>query len=179
MYHNYETNQTYHPMLISYCHPHKNNIFFLPNPEDVKKAIFEQFMTEKIYTVIYRRSFVDPQEFPNYMTCFDEVFDTSCDQNSNLNLRIKDDPLIKAFFDNIRNVVDRTFKSLESYTRSLLPIKRNHTAYTAINFDDLTEKTTAEELKDLYEKFLHEEGEIKKLKPIVMIGIFDFDVQNL
>ena len=136
-------------------------------------------MTEKIYTVIYRRNFIDPQEFPNYMACFDEVFEQTCDQNSNLNLRIKEDPTIMMFFDKIRKVVDKSFKSLSDYTKELLPIKRNFNKYTEIDFEDLTEKTSPETLKELYENFLKFEEDIKTLKPRVTIGIFDYILENL
>jgi len=179
IYDNYLSNNIDVPLLVSYCHPQKNSIFFLPTPEDIKKSIFEQFLTEKIYTVIYRRSFIDPQEFPNYMSCFDEVFETTVDQNSNLNMRVKEDKNIMGLFGKIRKIVDLSFKALEEYTKKLLPVKQNYNSFSSVNFDELGEKTKPDELKDLLEKFIAEEKTVKAIKEKKMIGIFEYNLTNL
>ena len=179
IYDNYVNDIIDYPILVSFCHPQKSSIFFLPNPEDIKKFIFEQFLTEKIYTVIYRRSFIDPQEFPNYMSCFDEVFETTVDQNSNLNIRIKEDSSIMSLFGKIRKVVDSSFKAIEDFTRKLLPVKQNYNTYSAINFEELGEKTKPEDLKMLLENFIAEEDTVKKLKVKNIIGIFEYNLSNL
>jgi len=179
IYQNYLKKIIDFPILISYCHPQTNNISYLPNPEDVRKSIFDQFISEKIYSIIYRRNFLEPQEFPNYMTVFEEVFEANIDQNTNLNFRIQFDPIINGLLKNIRNVVNNSFASLDSFSKSIVPIKKNHNKYSSINFENLTEKTTPEELKDLFEKFLAEEKEVLLLRPKVFIGIFEYNLDNL
>jgi hypothetical protein len=43
IYDNYINNIMDIPILISYCHPLKASIFYLPNPKDIKKSIFDNF----------------------------------------------------------------------------------------------------------------------------------------
>ena len=68
----------------------------------MSEAIFDNFIQETIYCVIYKKNFIDPQEFPKYMSCFEEVFEVSVDQNSNLNTRIKESEEISKLFNAIR-----------------------------------------------------------------------------
>ena len=58
---------------------------------------------------------MDPQEFQNYMVCFEEVFEVSVDQNSNLNLRIKEDPSINKIFESIKESVNKCFTAMDAY----------------------------------------------------------------
>ena len=179
LYEHYTSGHIGQPILISYCHPQQTNIYYLPNPENIRKIIFEEFITENVYTAIFLKSFIDPQEFPNYMSCYEEVFDQNCDQNSNLNIRIKGDKKIMKYFTRIKTVVDNSFIELEKYTKGLIPIKQNHQKYSLINLDELNENVKSEELKDLYEKFKFEDDRIKKIKSRVHIGIFEYNTENL
>ena len=179
IFENYSKKLIDYPLLISYCHPHLNSIYFLPNPTDIKKTLFEQYMTEKIYTIIYRRNFLDPQEFPNYMVCSEEVFELTVDQNTSLNYRVKEDPTIQGYFNSIRIVVNNSFNEMDRYTKTLVPLKKGFNTYSTMNFDNLNEKTTPVELKDLYEKLIEFDRQVKELKPKMMIGIFEYNLDNL
>ena len=162
------------PMLIANIHPIRDEILFNPHIEQIQKSIFEEFIQEKIYTVIYRKSFVDPQEFPNYMVCFEEVFEVSVDQNSNLNIRIKEDTQIGDLFQTIRSTVDGCFKALEDYSRSKLSILLNYNNYSNINFKALQEDCKPEMMKDYIERFENESKDISLLTEKVHMGIFEF-----
>ena len=179
IYSNYAIGNIDIPLFVTYCHPQLTNIYYLPNPDNMRKAIFEQFITEMIYTIVYRKSFVDPQEFINYMTCFEEVFEQNCDQNSNLNLRIKKDIPIMTLFNRIKKVVDDSYVQIEKFTNELIPIKQNHYKYSMIKLNELNEETKSEDLKDLYQKFLEEDQKIKKLKTKPHVGIFEYNLENL
>lgn len=167
------------PLIIAYLHPIKDQIRYHPHIEIIKKSIFEEFITEKVYTVIYRKSFIDPQEFPNFMVCFEEVFETSVDQNSNLNMRIKEDAIITEHFQTIRDSVDSCFKALEQFTNSLLPILLNFNSYNNINFKELENDVKPEMLKGLLDKFLKEQTVISKIQPKVNMGLFELNLENL
>jgi len=179
IYYSYLNEIKDNPILISFCHPQETNIYYLPTPTSIKRSIFEFFISEKIYVVIFRRSFIDPQEFINYMRCYDEVFCDNCDQNSNLSLRIKEDIQISDLFLRIMNVVENSFKEIEKYSKILLPIKQNHNTYSLIDLDNLKEDIKPQEIKDLFERFNAEEEKISQLKAKKHIGIFEYNIQNL
>ncbi len=167
------------PMIVAFIHPIKDQIKFNPHVELIKKSIFDEFILEKIYTVIYRKSFMDPQEFQNYMVCFEEVFEVSVDQNSNLNLRIKEDPSINDIFDIIRQTVNKCFEAMEEYCTELSPTLKNFNTYNSINFEKLQQDAKPEELKDFLEKFAKEGVEIAKIRNKKIMGVFEFNLENL
>jgi len=167
------------PMIVAFIHPLKDQIRFNPHVELIKKSLFDEFILEKIYTVIYRKSFMDPQEFQNYMVCFEEVFEVSVDQNSNLNLRIKEDPSIGEIFDLIKLTVHKCFDAMEEYCIELSPVLRNFNSYNAIDFEKLQEDAKPDELKDYLEKFATEGVEIAKIRNKKNMGIFEFNLENL
>lgn len=167
------------PMIVAFIQPFKDQIKFNPHIELIKKSLFDEFILEKIYTVIYRKSFMDPQEFQNYMVCFEEVFEVSVDQNSNLNLRIKEDNSINEIFDTIRETVGKCFEAMEIYCSELNPVLRNFNQYNSIKFEALQEDAKPEDLKDYLSKFASEGVEIAKIKPKKNMGIFEFNLENL
>lgn len=167
------------PMIVAFIHPVKDQIKFNPHVELIKKSLFDEFILEKIYTVIYRKSFMDPQEFQNYMVCFEEVFEVSVDQNSNLNLRIKEDPSINEIFELIKQTVQNCFEAMEEYCNELSPTLKNFNTYNSIDFQKLQEDAKPDELKDYLEKFAKEGVEIAKIRNKKIMGIFEFNLENL
>jgi hypothetical protein len=67
-----------------------DKIYYNPSIRLIYEALFDNFIQETVYTVIFKKNFIEPQEFPKYMSCYEEVFEISIDQNGNLNSRIKD-----------------------------------------------------------------------------------------
>ena len=135
-------------------------------------------MTEKIYTVINRKCFIESKEFPNYMVCFEEVFETAVDQNHNLNIRIREEPRIKELLSIIRKIVDDSYNSIILYSNTLLPILIKFNEYEALNFNELNNEK-ADLLKDYLERFMQMSIDITNLMPIIKKGIFELDLKNL
>jgi hypothetical protein len=176
---NLTNNQSETPMIVAFISPVRDQIKFNPHIELIKKSLYDEFILEKIYTVIYRKSFMDPQEFQNYMVCFEEVFEVSVDQNSNLNLRIKEDPSINKIFDTIKESVNKCFLAMEEYCAELTPTLKNFNKFNNIKFEALQEDAKPEELKDYLEKFAAEGVEIGKIRHKKNMGIFEFTLENL
>jgi hypothetical protein len=176
---NLNSNQSESPIIVAFISPVRDQIKFNPHVELIKKSLYDEFILEKIYTVIYRKSFMDPQEFQNYMVCFEEVFEVSVDQNSNLNIRIKEDPSINSIFDSIKESVNKCFTSMEEYCAELTPTLKNFNKFNSIKFDALQEDAKPEELKDYLEKFAAEGVEIGKIRHKKNMGIFEFTLENL
>ena len=167
------------PILITKILCMTGECYYNPSMSQIKEAIFDNFIQETIYTVIYRKSFIDPQEFPRYMSCFEEVFECSVDQNTNLNGRIKENPEILAKFNSIKENFENCHIELDKYNQSLKPILYTNNEYNKINFKQLEETATPDELKNLLENFQKEEKIIKALRNIVNIGIFEFQLDDL
>ena len=165
-------------MIIFYIHPLKNHIQLTPHFENIEKAIFDEFLTEKIYTVICKKNFIEPREFPNYMVCMEEVFENSVDQNHNLNMRIKEDPVIINLLSSIKDVMNRSYYEVTNYAQELLPILNNFNKYENLDFNNFN-FSKPEVLKDYLYKFVEEEQVISKLRTKISIGIFEFNLQNL
>lgn len=156
----------------------KNHIQLTPHFENLEKAIFDEFLTEKIYTVICKKNFVEPREFPNYMVCMEEVFETSVDQNHNLNLRIKEDPKIMNLLTSIRGIMNKSYSELKEYAQNLLPILVHFNQYESLNFNDFN-NSKPEVLKEYLKKFVVEESIISNIRANITIGIFEFNLKNL
>jgi hypothetical protein len=156
----------------------KNHIKLTPHFESIEKAIFDEYLTEKIYTVICKKNFIEPKEFPNYMVCMEEVFETSVDQNHNLNMRIKEDPVIINLLTMIKEVMNRSYYEVTNYAQDLLPLLNNYNQYETLDFNTFN-NSKPEVLKEYLYKFVEEEKVVSKLKKKVSIGIFEFNLQNL
>jgi hypothetical protein len=159
-------------------HPLKNKIKIKPHIEDIEKIIFDEFITEKIYIVINRKCFIESKEFPNYMVCFEEVFDTAVDQNHNLNKRIREDDKVKDFLQIIKDKVDHSYQSIVEYSNKVLPVLENFYKFETLNFDEFN-NAKPEVLKEYLDKFLNESTEITAIKPLIIKGIFEFNLDNL
>lgn len=167
------------PMIITMILCMKGQIYYNPSIELMREFIFDNFIQEKLYTVIYKKSFIDPQEFPNYMSVFEEVFESSVDQNANLNSRIMESEEIITIFNSIKNSFELCKKSLIDYSTALQPVLRNYNEYNSINFKELEKSATPDQLKELLDKFLKEAVVIRALKNIVNVGIFEFHLDYL
>ena len=167
------------PMLITKILCMGDKIYYNPSIVLISEAIFDNFIQETIYCVIYKKNFIDPQEFPKYMSCFEEVFEVSVDQNSNLNNRIKESDLIGDKFESIKYNFELCHTELNKAVDDLRPILNNYLKNNKINFKELEATATPNQLKDLLIEFHEQEKIIKQLKPIKNIGIFEFQLDDL
>ena len=167
------------PMLVTKILCMGDKIYYNPSIVLISESIFDNFIQETIYCVIYKKNFIDPQEFPKYMSCFEEVFEVSVDQNSNLNNRVKESELIENKFESIKNNFELCHVELNKEVDNLRPILNNYLKNSKINFQELELNATPNELKDLLIEFHEKEKIIKQLKPIKNIGIFEFQLDDL
>ena len=167
------------PLLITKILCMGDKIFYNPSIRLMAESIFDNFIQETIYCVIYKKNFIDPQEFPRYMSCFEEVFEISVDQNSNLNNRIKDTDIITDKFESIKLHFELCHKELNKEVDELRPILDNYLKNSKINFKELEKTATPNQLKDLLAEFHEKEKIIKQLKPFKNVGIFEFQLEDL
>jgi len=178
IYENYEEKHIDVPLFIAYIHPQTEGFMYLPLITDIKKTFYDQFITEKIYSVIFRKNFIDPTEFTAYMSCYEEVFETTSDQNTNLNVRVKENDRINNLLSGIWSFVEKSYERIDEFTNNLLPIKNNCDSFLKIDFNELKEVGKADEFKSYLESFLNESKEIKKLKEKNFVGLFEYFLQN-
>ena len=167
------------PLVVTKILCMETKIHYNPPIDKMHDFIFDTFIQEKLNCVIFRKNFVDPQEFPAYMSVFEEVFETDVDQNTNLSNRIKETKSIVNTFNSIKNTFNNCTKALYEYSEELKPILENYTTYNKIDFKELENSATPDELKDLLEKFISEAHVIRKLKVNVHCGIFEFNLEDL
>ena len=167
------------PILVTKILCMGDKIFYNPSIRVMAESIFDNFIQETIYCVIYKKNFIDPQEFPRYMSCFEEVFEISVDQNSNLNNRIKDTELITNKFESLKENFEHCHIELNKEVDNLKPILDNYLKNSKINFKELEKTATPNQLKDLLAEFHEKEKIIKQLKPIKSVGIFEFQLEDL
>ena len=167
------------PLIITKILCMSGNIYYNPSMKLMSEAIFDNYIQETIYCVIYKKNFIDPSEFQQYMSVFEEVFEVSVDQNANLNTRIKESVPILDKFNSIRENFDKCHEELNKYAESLVPIYRTYLEYNKLNFKSLEESATPKQLKDLLEDFKNQEKIIKALRPFKNIGIFQFQLDDL
>ena len=167
------------PIIITKILCMGEKIFYNPSIRLIYESVFDNFIQETIYCVIYKKNFIDPQEFPRYMSCFEEVFEISVDQNSNLNARLKDTESIINLFESLKDNFELCHKELNNCVESLRPILENYLKNNKINFVELEKTATPTELKDLLAEFQQKEKEIKQLQSVINVGIFEFQLDDL
>ena len=167
------------PIIITKILCMGEKIYYNPSIRLIYESLFDNFIQETIYCVIYKKNFIDPQEFPRYMSCFEEVFEISVDQNANLNARIKETESITNLFESIKDNFELCHQAINKCVDNLRPILLNYLKNSKINFNDLEKTATPTELKDLLTEFQEKEKEIKLLKPIINVGIFEFQLDDL
>ena len=128
------------------------DIQYIPDLLSIDELIFEKFIQENIFSFVNKKNFIDPQEFPQYMVCFEEVFEKSYDQNTAVLNRIKNDPDINYLINNIRNVFykmgDELNKKIEELTINM-GTGAQMSGDERESFNEL--KAQYEETKKLYE----------------------------
>ena len=174
LYEAYENNWTDIPILITMAIPLGDKISYNPSIELIKVAIFDNFIQENIYSVINIKNFVDPEEFPQYMICFEEVFDISVDQNGALNSRIKEDYEFNKVFNNIKLNFEKCHEALEKTAESLNPSLINYNKFIKINFNKIEAEADHNQLLDYIQSFKDENDVVRKLNKQIKIGIFEF-----
>ena len=167
------------PLIITKILCMSGNIFYNPSMKLMSEAIFDNYIQETIYCVIYKKNFIDPSEFQQYMSVFEEVFEISVDQNANLNTRIKESEVILQKFNSIRENFDKCHEELNKYVESLVPIYRTYLEYSKLNFKKLEQTGTPKELKDYLDDFKNQNVIIKALRPFKNIGLFQFQLDDL
>ena len=167
------------PILITKILCMGDKIYFNPSIRLMTEAIFDNFIQETIYCVIYKKNFIDPQEFPKYMSCFEEVFEVSVDQNSNLNSRVKESECITEKFVMIKENFDLCYEKLNEAVENLRPILENYIKNSKINFTELEQTATPTQLKDLFVEFHEKDKIIRAIRPSINIGIFEFQLDDL
>ena len=167
------------PMLVTKILCMGDKIYYNPSIRLMSESVFDNFIQETIYCVIYKKNFIDPQEFPRYMSCFEEVFEISVDQNSNLNNRIKETETITDKFESIKKNFELCHVELNKEVEVLRPILDNYLKNSKINFKELEQTATPTQLKELLAEFHEKEKVIKQLKPVKAVGIFEFQLDDL
>ena len=179
LYEAYENKYADNPLIITTIVTLGNKISYNPSIELITSAIFDHFISENIDLVIRIKNFIDPQEFPTYMVCYEEVFEVSVDQNGILSGRIKEDDQYNDLFDNIKNSFDKCRRALDEKAASLVPILLKNNKFMKTNFTKLEEKADHKQLKEYIDEFKKMEESVRKLEKKVNIGIFEFQLDLL
>ena len=167
------------PIIITKILCMGDKIYYNPSIRIIYEALFDNFIQESVYTVIFKKNFIEPQEFPKYMSCYEEVFEISIDQNGNLNGRIKETEHINELFESLRKHFELCHQELNKEVDKLRPILENYLKNSKISFTELEQNSTPTQLKDLLTEFQEKEKLMKTLKPIINIGIFEFQLDDL
>ena len=157
LYECYMNNWVDPPIIITKILCMGEKIYYNPSIRLIYEALFDNFIQETIYCVIYKKNFIDPQEFPKYMSCFEEVFDVTVDQNSNLNARLKETDSITKLFESIKDHFELCHQELNKKVETLRPILENYLKNNKINFHDLEKSANPTQLKDLMNEFHEKE----------------------
>ena len=150
------------PIIVAVILTLGSKISYNPSMELIKTAIFDHFIQENIYTTIYKKSFIDPQEFPQYVICFEEVFEISIDQNSVLNGRVKESDEFNFYYKSIKKNFDNCYKALNKCANDLTPILTTYVANSKINFVQLEKDATHNQLRDLIVELKNEDVKVNK-----------------
>ena len=165
------------PILIIMIVTIENQISYTPAIELIKGAFFDNFIHENINLVINLKNFVDPEEFPQYMICFEDVFDVSVDQNNVLGNRIKYDDEFNNLVKDIQISFGNCQKAMEQTAYGLTPSLINYNKFIKLDFNKIEKESDHNDLNN-YLKMFKEEGDvILKLKKKINIGIFEFNLE--
>ena len=156
----------------------KDKISYAPAIELISDSIFEHFIQGNISAVIKIKNFIDPQEFPQYMVCFEEVFDVSVDQNGSLSGRVREDDDYLDLNNSIKNSFDKCRNALDDAAEELTPSLINYNKFTKINFVKVEEEATHKQLNEYILNFKSEDDRVKKLSKKINIGIFEFHLED-
>ena len=135
-----------------------DKISYSPAIELIKSAIFDNFIQENISQVINMKNFLNPEEFPQYMVSFEDVFDINMDQNGALNSRIKEDQEFRNLLLDIKKSFKNCHNALEEMAKSLTPTLINYNKFIKLDFNQIELTSNHNDLNN-YVKLFKEEGE--------------------
>ena len=163
------------PILIVTIVTLGDQISYTPAIELIRAAFFDNFIQENINQVVNTNNFLNPEEFPQYMLCFEDVFDVTLDQNGALNARIKSNSDINDLLHNIKISFGNCHKALENAAKSLTPSLMNYNKFIKLDFNKIESQSNHNDLNN-YLKMFKEEGDIvSKIYKKVNIGLFEFN----
>ena len=105
------------------------------------------------------KNFINPEEFPQYMICFEDFFDVTMDQNGALNPRIKHNSEINDLLKNIKISFGNCHNALEEKAMSLTPSLMNYNKLFKLDFNQIESNLDHNDLNN-YIKMFKEEGDI-------------------
>ena len=179
LYESYVNSWVDSPLFVVRVFPLGDKLSCNPSIDLIHNEIFEHFIQDNIYSAVYTKNYIDPQEYPQYMVCFEEVFEVSVDQNAMLNARIKDDEDFNELLNSIRINFDNCRKALEETAKKLTPSLVNNNKFRKINFTKVENEANHKELINYISEFKEENERVKKLEKKINIGIFEFQLEEL
>ena len=156
-----------------------DEVKYIPEFNNLEELFFEKFIQENIFNFVNKKNFVDPQEFPLYMTCYEEVFEKSFDQNASLLNRIKNDDEINDLINNIKTVFYKIGDELNNKVDELRVILSNYNKYSKIDFKEFEEKLTPKKIQEYLDYVYKEREKTLNLSKINNIGIFELNIEQL
>ena len=178
LYDSYENDWVDNPLITTIVVNLNGKISYAPSIELISDSIFEHFIQGNISAVIKVKNFIDPQEFPQYMVCFEEVFDVSVDQNGSLSGRIREDDDYLDLNNSIKNSFDKCRNALDEKASELSPALDNYTKFNKINFSLVEKEADHVKLMEYINSFKAEDERVKKFSKKVNIGIFEFYIED-
>ena len=165
------------PILIVMIVTIENQISYSPAIELIKASFFDNLIQENVNLVVNLKNFLLPEEFPQYMMCFEDVFDLSTDQNGTLGNRIRDEKEYNNLLKDIRTSFGNCHKALEKVAMSMTPSLLNYNKFIKLDFNQIEAQSNHNDLNN-YLKMFKEEGEaVLRLKKKINIGIFEFNLE--
>ena len=156
-----------------------NDIKYSPDFNNLEELFFEKFIQENIFNFINKKNFIDPQEFPIYMTCYELVFEKSFDQNASLLARIKSDNEINDLINNIKEYFYKIGEEVNKKIDELKIILEKYYKYSKINFKEFEENSTSAKIQEYLDYVYEEREKTIVLKKINNIGIFELNIEQL
>ena len=178
LYDSYENGWVDNPLITTIVVNLNGKISYAPSIELISDSIFEHFIQGNISTVIKIKNFIDPQEFPQYMVCFEEVFDVSVDQNGSLSGRIREDDDYTDLNNSIKNSFDKCRNALDEKAGELSPALANYNKFNKINFSKVEQEADHNKLNEYINSFKAEDERVKKFSKTLNIGLFEFYLED-
>ena len=165
------------PILIVMLVTLEDNIAYTPAIELIRSSFFDNFINENVNVAINLKNFLNPEEFPQYMMCFEDVFDVSVEQNAALNARIKFDNEYIDLLGDIKKSFGNCHKALDEAASNLTPSLSNYNKFIKLDFNQIELQANHNDLNN-YIKMFKEEGDVVlQLKKKINIGIFEFNLE--
>ena len=175
----YQNKFTIYPLLKISILSIGDEIKYMPEFNNLEELFFEKFIQENIFNFVNKKNFVDPQEFPLYMTCYEEVFEKSFDQNASLLNRIKNDDEINDLINNIKSIFYKIGDELNNKVDELRVILSNYNKYSKIDFKEFEESLTPKKIQEYLNYVYKERDKTLNLSKINNIGIFELNIEQL